>query len=170
MRLMSRPTVLRRLSPDDLRAFQAYRNDPIVAEFQSWEAMDDARAHGFLSHVSVTEPLINPGEWAQIAVADADTDALLGDIGLHLSTDQSVAELGITLARAAQGKGHATRAVAMAVDLLFDTTPITRINAWADIRNTPSCRLMVRAGFTQSGIEVTNGITEAVFVLNRPKM
>ncbi|WP_299728245.1 GNAT family N-acetyltransferase [uncultured Tateyamaria sp.] len=167
MRLTTQSTTLRRLSPDDLRAFQAYRNDPVVAQFQSWEAMDDDRAAGFLTHAATSEPLFTPGHWTQIAVADAETDALLGDMGLHLSQDQTEAELGITLARAAQGQGHATRAVALAVGLLFDETPIDRIRAWADIRNMASQNLMVRAGFTEIGIEVTDGVTEAAFVRAR---
>lgn len=168
MRLTSETTTLRRLSRDDLVAFQTYRADPIVARYQSWDAMDDDQAAGFLIHMGTITPLMQPGHWTQIAVADTASDALLGDMGLHLSQDSAEAELGITLAISAQGQGHAGRAVAMAVNLLFDTTLIARVRAWADIRNIPSCRLMARAGFTQIGIEVTDGLTEAAFVLNRP--
>ncbi|MFL4469323.1 GNAT family N-acetyltransferase [Tateyamaria armeniaca] len=167
MRLTLDSTTLRRLFVTDLRAFQAYRNDPVVAEFQSWDQMDDDRASGFLHHSATVTPLMRPDNWTQIAVADTETDALLGDMGLHLSADGSEAELGITLAHAAQKHGHATRAVAMAVGFLFDATAITGITAWADIRNMASCRLMQRAGFTQNGVEVTDGVTEAVFVLKR---
>ncbi|WP_415405175.1 GNAT family N-acetyltransferase [Tateyamaria sp. SN3-11] len=168
MRLTSHATTLRRLSPGDLAAFQAYRNDPIVARFQSWEQMDDAKATHFLTHASAITPLLRPGHWTQIAVADSETDALLGDMGLHLATDQASAELGITLARTAQGQGHATRAVSLAVALLLDTTRIAKINAWAEVNNAPSRRLMERTGFVQTGIETTDGVTEAVFVFERP--
>lgn len=169
MRLSSDITALRRLSPDDLACFQSYRNDPVVARFQSWEEMDDDRATRFLSWMGTITPLMRPGHWTQIAVADEVSDALLGDMGLHLSDDGKTAEIGITLSIGAQGKGHATRAVAMAIQLLFDTTDITRIRAWADTRNTASRALMIRAGFVQTGIEVTDGVKEAAFELKRPE-
>lgn len=162
-------TVLRRLSRDDLVAFQAYRTDPNVAKYQSWQMMDDAETHSFLEHMATTTPLMRPGNWTQIAVAQKSSDSLLGDMGLHLSADSEEAEIGITLATDSQGKGHATRAVEMATAWLFDTTPITRIHAWADIRNVPSRRLLERAGFNQIRIEVTNGVTEAAFVMNRAR-
>ena len=167
MRMILDNTVLRRLSSDDLNAFQAYRRDPKVARYQSWEDMDDERASRFLNCVATCDPLLQPDQWTQIAVADAETDALLGDMGLHLSKNSSQAEIGITLARSAQGQGHATRAVTLATELLFSETPITRIRAWADIRNTPSRDLMIRCGFTETGIEVTNGVKEAAFQLLR---
>lgn len=168
MRLVSDTTALRRLHPDDLHAFLAYRNDPVVAQYQSWDAMDTDEATGFLSQMASITPLLRPGHWTQIAIAEATSDALLGDMGLHLSRDSTEAEMGITLSRAAQGHGHATRSVALAAKLLFDTSPITHIRAWADTRNTASCRLMLRAGFKHLGVEVTDGLSEDAFVLDRP--
>ncbi|MEL6450911.1 MAG: GNAT family N-acetyltransferase [Pseudomonadota bacterium] len=164
----SGPTTLRRLHPDDLRAFQAYRRDPVVAQFQGWEAVDDAQATGFLRAVAQMTPLLQPGQWAQIAIADSATDALLGDLGLHLSTDGTEAELGITLARDAQGAGHATRAVQMATTLIFDQSRAQRITYWTDARNAPARRLATRTGFTFHKLIVTDGVEEAFHTLPRP--
>lgn len=168
MHLISGPTTLRRLCADDLKPFQAYRNDPDIARYQDWTQMADDEAAGFLSHMSRVTPLLRPGRWTQIAVAQSPDDALIGDMGLHLSADGMQAEIGITLASAHHGQGHATRAMTLAAQFLFGETAITRINAYADLRNTASCRLMPRAGFTQTGTEITDGITEAVFTLHRP--
>lgn len=168
MRLTSETTTLRRLRPSDLRAFQSYRNDPVVARFQSWEVMDDARATGFLSAVSNMEPLLQPGQWSQIAVADSGTDALIGDVGLHLSQDATEAEMGITLASEAQGQGHATRACKLAMGLLFDTTSIHQITAGADIRNTASLALMHRLGFSETGQTSVDDVLEVDFKFLRP--
>ena len=167
MHLTDHTTTLRRLSPNDLRPFQAYRADPDVAQYQSWEPMDDARALGFLHAMAQFDPILQPGHWTQIAVVDAATDALLGDMGIHLSEESTKSEIGITLARSAQGQGHAVRSVALAVRYLFDMTPILRINAWADIRNPASIALMERSGFTLLRNEVTDGIEEAAFELRR---
>ena len=86
------PVVLRRLSPHDLRAFQSYRNDPVVGRYQGWQAMSDAQALDFLNDVA-TQPLLQPGHWTQIAIADADMNALHGDIGLHVAADGAQAEI-----------------------------------------------------------------------------
>ncbi|WP_299281576.1 GNAT family N-acetyltransferase [uncultured Tateyamaria sp.] len=167
MRLTFDTTTLRRLHPDDLRAFQAYRTDPEVSKFQSWDAMDDARARGFLHAMQTMTPLIQPGHWTQVAVADTTTDSLLGDMGWHLSTDSTEAELGISLARETQGRGHATRATTLAIAHMFAETPIDRIKIWADVRNTASRALAERLGFEFTGFEVTDGVEEAAFVMQR---
>ncbi|WP_299152764.1 GNAT family N-acetyltransferase [uncultured Tateyamaria sp.] len=168
MRLTFDTTTLRRLHPDDLRVFQTYRGDPEVSKFQSWDTMDDVRAQGFLGAMQTMTPLIQPGHWTQIAVADTTTDILLGDMGWHLSADSTEAELGITLACDAQGMGHATRATTLAIAHMFTATPIDCIKIWADVRNTPSRALAERLGFTFAGFEVTDGVKEAAFVMQRP--
>ncbi|MEO0402051.1 MAG: GNAT family protein [Pseudomonadota bacterium] len=168
MRLTSDSTTLRRLHPADQVAFQAYRMDPDVAKFQDWAQMDDTAAHHFLSHMSTITPLIQPGQWTQIAIAETATDALLGDMGWHLSADSSEAELGITLSSAAQGHGHATRATHLAINYMFANTDIACIKVWADARNTASRALATRLGFAFSGLEVTDGLQEAAFVMDRP--
>lgn len=168
MRLTSETTTLRRLTPDDLRAFQAYRNDPEIARFQSWEVMDDDRATGFLHRCAAVDPLLRTGHWTQIAVAETDSDLLIGDMGLRLSEVAPEGEVGITLARAHHGQGHAQRAMKLAIGLMFDTTPIQNIKAWADVRNVASRRLVERCDFTFLGIETTEGVEEAAYIFERP--
>lgn len=167
MRLTSDTTTLRRMQPDDLAAFQAYRRDPEIARYQDWEVMDDTRAARFLHHCATVEPLLQPGHWCQIAVAETASGALIGDMGLRLAEDEREGETGITLAAAHHGKGHAQRAMRLATGLMFDTTRIERIRAWADVRNTASVTLLRRVGFTFLGHEVTNGIREAAFEMRR---
>lgn len=170
MYLTSEPTALRRLSPRDLRAFQAYRNDPAIALYQSWDKMDDDRALGFLTHMASMTPLLQAGQWTQIAVAEATSDRLIGDMGIHLSDDETEVELGITLAMHAHGQGHGLRATRLACGYIFDETKVARIKVWADARNTASRALAERAGFTFTGIEVNDGATETAFTLNRAKV
>ncbi len=168
MRLISDTTTLRRLGPDDLRAFQAYRNDPVIAQYQSWDQMDDERATGFLNYVATMTPLIQPDQWTQIGVAETATNTLIGDIGIHLSADESEIELGITLAPESHGQGHGTRATQLAIQYIFNETKADKIKVWADTRNAASRALAQRAGFTFTGIEENDGVTEAAFVMHRP--
>lgn len=100
-------TRLRSLRPSDLVRFAKYRADPRLAEYQNWEPMNLAAATSFMSETAGATHLI-PGGWIQLAIADAASDELAGDVGLFLSLDCTFAELGFTLARSEQGKGHAT--------------------------------------------------------------
>ncbi|MBP6786285.1 MAG: GNAT family N-acetyltransferase [Candidatus Promineofilum sp.] len=137
--------ILRRLAVTDLAAFQAYRHDAELGRYQGWSAVSDEEAAAFLAQAGAA-PLLQPGEWAQIGIARPGDDTLLGDIGLFLASDGVYAEIGYTLSRAAQGQGLATRAVREAIALVFEHTPAERVIAITDDRNSPSIRLLERAG------------------------
>ena len=127
-------------------ASRLYRHDPEVGRWQGWEPESDERSLVFLEEMAV-EPFGRVGEWIQLAIADAGDDVLLGDIGLHLrQPDGSEAELGITLAGDAQGRGLATEAAEAVVAGLRAHTGVRRLVGITDVRNTPSARLLERLG------------------------
>jgi aminoglycoside 6'-N-acetyltransferase len=137
--------VLRRLSALDLAAFQAYRTDAELGRYQGWSAMSNSEARVFLDEMNRL-PLFRPGEWAQIGIAEPDTLALAGDIGLYLAEDSCHAEIGFTLARPAQGRGLATAAVLEAIQLVFQFTTAQRALGITDARNHASIAVLERAG------------------------
>lgn len=141
---------LRALRESDLADFHAYRSDPQVARYQGWQPMGEARALAFLCEYSARSAL-EPGRWVRLAIADATTDRLLGDIGLWLSHDRREAEIAITVAPSAQGRGVARSAIRAAFVLLSDEPALARIRADADARNLPSRRMLVAAGFREIG-------------------
>ena len=136
---------LRRLGAGDLLAFQAYRGDPGLGRYQGWQAMDEAAALAFLRDMAGCA-FCAPGSWFQLAIARRDDDGLVGDIGIHLHTDGRGAEIGFTLARAAQGQGLASEAVHAAVDLIWAHTAAERVLGITDTRNAASLRLLRRVG------------------------
>lgn len=164
----SERVVLRRLGPDDVAPFMAYRSDLEVARFQGWEAMDSARTLGFLAHCA-TAPLLEKGEWGQLALAEGGQ--LIGDVGVHLAKDGSEAELGITLSRAAQGKGLGFEAVTLVCDWLFAQTQIGRIVAITHAGNARALALLRRSAFrhTHDTNDVLDGVPtpECWFELRR---
>lgn len=141
--------LLRRLQPTDLADFQAYRTDPEVARYQGWDTMPDEKAAGFLTHMS-DAVLLERGEWSQIGIALRETDALIGDIGIHVSEDGTEAEVGFSLNRSRQGQGLAKEAVEAAIAMLFDATGVQKIVGITDARNEPSIRLLQRLGMQQT--------------------
>jgi RimJ/RimL family protein N-acetyltransferase len=142
--------VLRRLRADDLAEFQAYRRDPELGRYQGWLPVSDEEALAFLREMNAA-PLLNPGCWTQIGIAEPDNQGLIGDIGIFLTQDGRRAEIGFTLARHAQGRGVATAAVREAVDLIFaSSSAVDRACAITDARNDASVQLLERVGMLRT--------------------
>lgn len=139
--------VLSPLVTSDIAAFVAYRRDPDVARWQSWEptyAEEDARE---LVAGQPTAGLPDPGRWLQLGIRDRATRQLLGDVAVHCLADQPATyEIGITLAAASQGRGVATEAVGAVLQHLFTTAGAHRVVASCDSRNQPVARLLQRLG------------------------
>ena len=136
---------LRRLVPADHPTFQAYRHDASVGQYQDWAPLSDGDASQFIADMSHVA-LFPRGQWVQLAIADRRTNELIGDLGICVAADGVSAELGITLASAAQGTGFATDALQAAIHLTFDQTAVSRISAVVDARNLPAIRLLERVG------------------------
>ena len=141
-------TVLRRFRPGDLARFHAYRSDAVLAVYQGWSVMSIEEAAKFVERMAAVEALPR-GDWVQLAVADAVDDRLLGDVGVHVDAEGRAAELGFTLARPAQGRGHAVRAVQSVLTVVFASTAVASVRAVTDARNASSIRLLERAGFAR---------------------
>ena len=161
---------LRRLRRGDVGAFQAYRSIPELGRFQGWSPMSDAEALAFLAEME-SSPFFQPGQWIQLGIADAGSDVLLGDIGVHLSADGRTGEVGFTLAPAAQGRGLATAAVRESLQLLLAATEVECVLGITDARNHPSIRLLERLGFacreTRNVLFRGEACSELVYVLPR---
>jgi aminoglycoside 6'-N-acetyltransferase len=145
--LRSDRLILRRFSIDDIESFVAYRSEPDVARYQSWDVpFTWAQAQAFLDAQAATDP-DTPGEWFQLAVVEASSGALIGDVAaLADGADPRLAKIGFTLATAAQGKGYATEAATRLVDYLFVTRHKHRVAADCDARNAPSIAVLERLG------------------------
>jgi ribosomal-protein-alanine N-acetyltransferase len=153
-----------------LAAFQAYRSVPELGRFQGWSVMSDLKATAFLAEMHAA-PLFSPDQWVQIAIADASDDRLIGDIGIFLAGDQLSAEIGFTLAREAQGRGIAIKAVRKALQLVFQLTRVTQVFGITDTRNAASIRLLERAGFrhgdTRNVVFKGEPCTESTYSMHR---
>lgn len=136
---------LRHLQEKDLDAFMAYRADPQVALYQSWEAADESRSLKFIKDQQ-TIAIGTDEEWNQIGIALNTSDTLIGDCGLRVHDRGRQAEYGITLAAEHQGQGYATEALTALFNYCFHELNLHRIYGIADIRNNGSIMLMERLG------------------------
>jgi RimJ/RimL family protein N-acetyltransferase len=138
------------LSMADLSSFVSYRQDPEIARFQGWEpSYSDAQGIELIqSQTAVLLPAT--GDWLQLAVHERASGILIGDIALHRSKDEeSVFEIGFTIASQHQGQGFATEAVSRLMDSLFSEVGAKKLIAATDRRNTPSIKLLLKLGFIQ---------------------
>jgi RimJ/RimL family protein N-acetyltransferase len=150
-RIESERLILRRFRDSDLASFMAYRNDPEVARYQSWESLVEQDARTFIREMESAQPGVT-GEWFQFAIESKETDWLVGDCALQVDGQEPYrAEIGFTLAREHQGKGFASEAVSRLLDYAFEELSLHRIVAIADCRNEPSWTLLERVGLRREG-------------------
>ncbi|GAA4004383.1 hypothetical protein GCM10022247_26740 [Allokutzneria multivorans] len=148
--MLTERLALRRFRREDAEAFRAYRSDPAVARYQSWEApLSTVDAEELVAEFAGLDP--NAPGWFQYAVELRGRGTLIGDVGVNLHENRMQAEIGFTFAREHQGRGHATEAVSRVVDHLLVSQGLRRVSAECDARNTASVRLLERVGFRQEG-------------------
>jgi RimJ/RimL family protein N-acetyltransferase len=143
--------VMRRFRESDLAEFMAYRNDPEVARYQSWESITRTEAEEFIAQQKLLTPGM-PGKWFQFAAEVKRTGALAGDCAMlvHKATPKTC-EIGYSFARKFQGIGLATEAAKAVLDFVFESLGMSRVLATTDCRNLPSFALMERIGMKRSG-------------------
>lgn len=149
--------LLRTFRHEDLDGFLAYRNDPEVARYQSWEIpYSREQAVAFLAEMRQIEPGA-PGQWYQLAIELKATGALIGDCAFgRLKEDARQAEIGYSLARTYQGEGYASEAIHRLLDYLFGELELHRVRAICDVNNLASIRLLERVGMRREAHFIEN--------------
>ena len=140
--------VISPLTLEDLSEFVRYRQDPLIARYQSWEtSYSEAQGIALIkSQDGVTHPA--KGEWLQLAIHSKLGDELVGDLALHsLADEEDCFELGFTISGRFQGQGYASEAATGLMRYLFEEQSARWIVASTDRRNAPSIRLLRRLGF-----------------------
>ena len=140
---------LRRLERRDAAVISAYRSDPEVARYQSWQAPYPVQSAEALVHEMEGRRLDQPG-WTQIGVELRATGQLVGDVAFE-NRDASEAAVGYSLAPAHWGHGYATEAVGAVVAHGLDALGFDVIVAEVVPENTASIAVLTRLGFTREG-------------------
>ncbi|MDK2125264.1 GNAT family N-acetyltransferase [Parachitinimonas caeni] len=151
MQIITSRLVLRALQDADLDTFVAYRNDPAVAQWQSWpQPYSTEAAQQLIQDADANLPPV-PGRWRQVGICLKDTGQLIGDCAFCLTDEGRQAEIGITLSQPAQGQGYANEALRALFTHLFGQLGIHRLSAACDPANAGSIRLLRALGLREEG-------------------
>jgi RimJ/RimL family protein N-acetyltransferase len=143
------------LTAQDAAAFVAYRQDPRVARWQGWEPSYSAADAAELIASQPAGDLPEPGGWLQLAIRNAVTGELYGDVAVHALEDLSdTFEIGITLAVASQHRGIAAEALNRILDHLFVDVNAHRVTANCDTRNAAVAKLLRTAGLRKESSQI----------------
>ncbi|MGD9956632.1 MAG: GNAT family N-acetyltransferase [Candidatus Nanopelagicales bacterium] len=144
-----------------LRAYRPEDAEPMTRALQDWDTVKWLVTPTWpYPHEESVEWIesIAPTKWADgsacwFAVADAATDAYLGDAGLRTPDPAGrVWEIGYLLVPWARGHGYMTRAVRLLVGWAFDALDCDRIDWGAAVGNDPSRRVAEANGFVVEGV------------------
>ena len=140
--------ILRSFQDSDLETFLAYRNDPQVAQYQSWDVpYPRDNAIQFVEWMKAANPE-SLGEWFQAALELKSTGEMIGDVAFCTTVyDDRQAFVGYSMARPYWHQGYAFEAAERLLTYLFDERDLHRVIAECDVDNTASWKLLEKLGF-----------------------
>ena len=127
--------------------FRRYGQDPQVSRYMSWtphRSLDDT-----LEFLRRRIGANQEGKSAGYLIFSRDTGELLGDIGGGIG--ESRIQFGYCLARDAWGHGFATEAALAFVAIASSEPSIWRVQAYCDVENRASARVLEKVGLTFEG-------------------
>ena len=123
--------------------------DPELREAGNLPDFDRAQMLAMLPHLPA---LAASGRMLPLIAADAVTGEHLGGANLHhLDAERAIVEIGYWLLPRARGRGVATRIARILAEHAF-ALGILRVEAYVNVGNDASDRVLERAGYTREGV------------------
>ncbi|KAH6821589.1 Acyl-CoA N-acyltransferases superfamily protein [Perilla frutescens var. hirtella] len=146
-RKLDHKITLRPIKVSDIEDFMVWASDERVSHFCTWETYTshDQALH-FFNNNAIPHP------WYQAICTD---DRAIGSISVtpNSGNRSCTAELGYVLAFDHWGKGIATEAVKIAASTIFRDWPLLeRLEAFVDVDNIGSQRVLAKSGFVREGV------------------
>ena len=144
--------VLREITERDFEAVHAYASDIEVVQYVPWGPNTEQDTHDFLAHCLLSAAAEERLDYV-FGVEFRDDPGLVGTCGLYLkNADPGQAMLGYAYGRPAWGRGIATEAALVMVEMGFDVLGLRRIWAACDPDNTGSRRVLEKIGMQVEGL------------------
>ncbi len=148
--LTTRRLLLRRPRLDDASfLFDAYASDPDIPRFMTWVAHADvSETTAFLE--DCLKGWDDGSRFEYVLERLAEPGVPIGMIGMLPGPART--NYGYVLAREHWGQGHMSEALTALVDWALDQPGIHRAEAYCDLDNPASARVMEKAGMAHEGI------------------
>jgi RimJ/RimL family protein N-acetyltransferase len=147
--ILTKRLILTPLISSDAPALFAYRSDPEVCRYQTWQPRSLDEAQRFIDGLQ-SVAFDTPGTWFQLGIRLQDVGLLVGDLGVHFPAEiPRQVEIGITVAPDHQARGFGSEAVTGVLGYLFGPLQKHRVFASVDPRNQRSLALLKRVGMRQ---------------------
>lgn len=128
--------------------FETYAQDPEVTRYLAWTPHKSVlETRKFLS---ISLQLWRVRKDFTYGVTLKENGSLIGTFGLHPM--KLKVEVGYALARPYWGKGYMTEALRAVIDWAFAQPDIFRVQAFCDVENIGSARVMEKSGMTREGL------------------
>jgi RimJ/RimL family protein N-acetyltransferase len=141
--------ILRKPRMEDATAiFEGYAQDPEVTRYLTWKPHQNIRdTEQFLL---ACRRLWREEKDFAYAITIKEDDRAIGMFALHQL--KLKIEVGYALARPYWGKGCMTEALCAVIDWAFTQPEIFRVQAFCDVDNIGSARVMEKAGMQREGV------------------
>jgi ribosomal-protein-alanine N-acetyltransferase len=108
------------------------------------------------SKAEVMRKFDNPSQVALVCerqrfIIETRDGTRVGTIAHWLAQPEKFMEIGYDVVRKERGKGYGAEAVQLIVDYLFLSKNVARVQAFTDVRNKASQRVLEKAGFKREG-------------------
>jgi RimJ/RimL family protein N-acetyltransferase len=127
--------------------FEGYAQDPDVTRYMTWKPYKNIRETK--TFIKACQELWKTGKDFAYSIILRENDKLIGMIALHPL--KLKIEVGYGLARPFWGKGYMTEALRAVIDWALAQPDIFRVQAFCDVDNFGSARVMEKAGMEREG-------------------
>ena len=93
-----------------------------------------------------------PSKSFHLGIAEKDSDKVIGDIWAYLIENDRMAQVAVRLSKSVHGKGYGTESLSAMTRFCFENTELQRLWTKVDVRNTASCRILEKCGYTREGL------------------
>ncbi|KDN81724.1 GNAT family N-acetyltransferase [Kitasatospora cheerisanensis] len=152
---MSSRTSVRLIEPADAAAIAEHRARDVEA-FRRWEPAQPAEYFTPEGQARRIDRLLTAYQdgtlWPAVVLAEGEVIGQVTIGGILPHPHLRRASVGYWIATVAQNRGHAGRALGLAVDLMANDLGLHRAEASTHLENLPSQRVLRRNGFTPYGV------------------
>ena len=139
--------ILRPLLPSDTDALKEWMPDKSIYTY--W-GKNPGRAEK--DPALLFEKIAKPAKSFHLGIADKRTNKVIGDIWVYRIEQNRMATVALRLAKKVHGRGYGTESLSAMTKFCFEKTELKRLWTEVDVRNTASCRILEKCGYTREGL------------------